>query len=41
MTEAEEQPALVREDRNDPHRTLAVLYIITIMVAAVSAVLFK
>lgn len=41
MTAEEEQPALVQEDRQDPHRTLIILYIITIGVAIAAAVLFK
>jgi hypothetical protein len=39
LTEGEEQPTLVQEDRNDPHRTLAILYIITIMVGIATALL--
>jgi hypothetical protein len=41
LTEGEEQPALVQEDRQDPHRTLVILYIITIGVAVAAAALFK
>ena len=41
MTDGEEKTNLVVEDRNDPHRTLVVLYIITILVAVVAAFAFK
>lgn len=41
MTEGEEQPSLVREDRQDPHRTLVILYIVTVIVAVAAAALFK
>jgi len=41
LTDGEEQTTLVVEDRNDPHRTLVVLYIITILVAVVAAFAFK
>jgi hypothetical protein len=41
LTEGEQQPSLVQEDRQDPHRTLVVLYILTIIVAVAAAVLFK
>jgi hypothetical protein len=41
LIDGEEQPTLVQEDRQDPHRTLVVLYIITIGVGIAAAVLFK
>jgi hypothetical protein len=41
LTDGEEGQALVVEDRNDPHRTLAILYIITICVAIGAAFAFK
>jgi hypothetical protein len=41
LADGEEQPALVVEDRQDPHRTLVILYIVTIGVAIAAAVLFK
>jgi len=41
LTEGEQPTSLVREDRQDPHRTLLVLYIITIIVAVAAAALFR
>jgi hypothetical protein len=41
LVEGEQPPNLVVEDRNDPHRTLMLLYIITLVVAVAAAYLFK
>jgi hypothetical protein len=41
LADGEEQTVLVQEDRQDPHRTLVILYIITIVVAVAAAALFK
>jgi hypothetical protein len=41
LVDGEEAQTLVIEDRNDPHRTLFILYIITIGVAVAAAFAFK